>query len=509
MMKMIIADDESVIIHGLQKLVDWKSLGIEIVGAYEDGKHAFEGILHHKPELALLDISMPGMTGIEILKECHMLDIHTEIIFISGFQEFEYAKDAVKYGAADYLLKPVIREELLNAINRCASKFIRGEQEEKEAQKSGTETDYEKLAAMEDTSYIPVTIHILYMQAEDSAVKKLAEFSLASYVEEYMNDNHIGISFVRNGNIVAVFKGMNDQTCREWLKDMESGAFAATGQRVAFIMGREVRQMSEISGAYEECLARKGQLFFADSLKEPVIYAEENVLRNEGKPQRFENVKEELLTAVMNRDFAAFENYFGQFVNMVRNLSAGKKEDACFYICSILRIADERFCSAGFGEAKMQMKDLLEMTRSTVYYGELTEICRSLLEGYMKRIQKMAMGSEKSSYIQAKAYIDEHYSENLTLNVLAEEVHMNPYYFSSFFKKNTGENFKTYLNRVRVEHALPLLVSTNKKTYEIAVEVGFTDARNFSEAFQRYYNETPTEYRKRIREEKTDAVSID
>lgn len=116
MIKMILADDEPVIIKGIQKLVDFSRLGIEIVGEYEDGKAAFDGILTEKPDIALLDIYMPKKTGIEILKELKALGIETKVIFVSGFQDFQYAKDALTYGAVNYLLKPVIREELVETL---------------------------------------------------------------------------------------------------------------------------------------------------------------------------------------------------------------------------------------------------------------------------------------------------------------------------------------------------------------------------------------------------------
>jgi len=85
------------------------------------------------------------------------------------------------------------------------------------------------------------------------------------------------------------------------------------------------------------------------------------------------------------------------------------------------------------------------------------------------------------------------------LEVLAAQVHMNPYYFSSFFKKQAGENFKDYVNKVRREHALSLLLSSDRKTYEIADEVGFRESRAFSELFVKMYGETPMNYRKRIK----------
>ena len=89
MVKMILADDEPVITRGIRKLVDWQGLGIEIVGEYTDGKSALEGILVKKPDIALLDIYMPQMTGVELLKECQAMEVKTQVIFISGFQDFE------------------------------------------------------------------------------------------------------------------------------------------------------------------------------------------------------------------------------------------------------------------------------------------------------------------------------------------------------------------------------------------------------------------------------------
>ena len=111
------------------------------------------------------------------------------------------------------------------------------------------------------------------------------------------------------------------------------------------------------------------------------------------------------------------------------------------------------------------------------------------------------MSNDKKDIIRAKEYIETHYKENLTLEVMAQEMYMNPYYFSSFFKKNSGENFKDYVNKVRLEHALSLLVSTDLKLYEIANEAGLRDARSFSELFQRTYGETPAGYRKRMKGE--------
>ncbi|MDE6204103.1 MAG: AraC family transcriptional regulator, partial [Lachnospiraceae bacterium] len=145
-------------------------------------------------------------------------------------------------------------------------------------------------------------------------------------------------------------------------------------------------------------------------------------------------------------------------------------------------------------------KELLEKSRTCGRFGDMEALFEQEFAQYLDVIKAVAINSDKRDILKAKDYIEKHYMENLSLNVLAEEIHMNPYYFSSFFKKNTGENFKDYVNRIRIEHAVPMLISTDKKTYEIAEKVGFGDIRMFNAAFMKIYQETPGSYRKRVRE---------
>ena len=189
MIKMILADDEPVITRGIRKLIDWEQLGIQIIGEYEDGKSAFAAILRDQPEIALLDISMPGMSGVDIIRECHGLQCKTHIIFISGFQEFEYAKAALDYGATDYLLKPVIREELLKAIEKCV----------KTPEQPGVtykgNIDFSGDAGEQEQIYVPVCVYPMFCRSENEQIRHLIHFSLLSFLEEYFEENKDGIVF--------------------------------------------------------------------------------------------------------------------------------------------------------------------------------------------------------------------------------------------------------------------------------------------------------------------------
>lgn len=180
-------------------------------------------------------------------------------------------------------------------------------------------------------------------------------------------------------------------------------------------------------------------------------------------------------------------------------MADGKKEDALFYLCSAIRVLDEKFQNLALPHPDYDEKELLQKGRACRNYCELQAAFYEIITEYLKKLKNSIMSNNNRDFLKAKAYIDKHYDENLTLEVLAGEVHMNPYYFSSFFKKNAGENFKDYVSRVRVQHAVSLLVSTDMKAYEIALKVGFSDARGFSENFQRIYHETPASYRKRAK----------
>lgn len=499
-MKMVLADDEVVITKGIQKLVDWNALGIEIVGVFEDGKSAFEAIVKNQPELALLDISMPGMTGIDIIRECAALNLNTQFIFISGFQDFEYAKSAIKYGAVDYLLKPVILEELMNAVEHCITN-ITGIKKESEQLFMENREEFTKLIEVEDVCYVPVLADMADSGDVNGQMKKLVQFSFYSFIEEYVEGIHAGITFRRADRMVIVFKGMEREQCFEVLQKLQQELEEKLHMKSVFVVGQVAEHMSEIPHIYENCLAMSGYFFFADWISTTILDAGHEVFGNKVQMKRFQAVRDEMLDALQEKNTETFEKAFDLFAKLTCKLADGKREDACFYFCTAVRLAGERLEALGVrinGEA--DMKALLELGRGSVCYTQLVEVYHRKLIQFRKKLQDIASNSEKQNYLKAKSYIEKHYAENLTLNVLAEEIHMNPYYFSAFFKKNAGINFKDYVCRIRLEHAIPLLVSSDKKTYEIAVEVGFTDARTFTEAFQRYYGETPNAYRKRLKE---------
>lgn len=476
-MRMILADDEPVIIRGIQKLLDFEQLGIEIVGEYTDGKSAMKGILELKPELALLDISMPEMTGVDILKTCRRMGLDTKVIFISGFQEFEYARAAVQYGAVEYLLKPVIREELLRALEKCTH-IAKDHTENFQPAQSGERPEAGDL--MEGTT---VYVKIFWQDDGNDQMRRLMEFSLQSFLEEYLSEHGIGEMIYRGKQTALRLKTTDEEECRDILKKLELLVQERYHQKLGFLVGNT-------EGA-------EGYLFFVEPSEDPVCFLKEE---SEEEWKRFMQLRERMIDSVVAQNEPMLEKQYEQYTRLLARIARGKKEDAYFYLCTLIRMLEERFHNLGLPGRNPDMRGLLEKGRACETYREMKAVYFELAAGYIHQLQSTVVGVENQDFLKAKAYIENHYDENLTLQVLADVVHMNQYYFSSFFKKNAGENFKEYLNRVRLQHSMALLMKTDMKAYEIAARVGFKDARNFSENFQRYYHETPNEFRKRRRD---------
>ena len=500
MVKMVVADDEPIIIAGIQKLMDWNALGIEIVGQYTDGKLALEGIIKHRPDIALLDVSMPEMTGVEILKECYLLEIPSRIIFISGFQDFEYAKAGIQYGAVDYLLKPIIRDELLNALNKCISQLRQEAQHDEQNDKKESIGDYEGLLTLKEGCYLPVYVEIFLQTEENYQMKKLVHFSVVSFIEEYLDQRNQGIVFAINDGIAIIFKEMKQEEGREASINLCKEIRERLGYSLGIIIGNTVDHMSEIPDEFQRCRDLKEYFFFADQMQVPVLVAGEKVFRHNGGKEHFLRVQNHMIDMVIAQDEGNFEKSFEQFVNVLCRRADGKKEDACFYFCSTVRVLHEKFQNLSLVCPDYDEKELLQKGRECRDYRELWITFHQIMQEYYEKLKNTIANNNNKDFLKAKIYIDQHYNETLTLEVLAGEIHMNPYYFSKFFKKCAGENFKDYVNRVRIQHAVSLLVSTDMKAYEIAMRVGFGDAKIFSENFQRIYHETPNAYRKRAKQ---------
>lgn len=490
MLKMLIADDEPVIIRGLQMLIDWAQLGIEICATCENGADALREIFAQSPDLALLDISMPGKTGIEILKALHTAQSRTKVIFISGFQDFSYAHDALSYGAVDYLLKPVKKDDLLRAVEKCLPV-----QPDHSAPASPSDTDsysdaFGRVAEMEPASYILTAVQPLGLNARNAMERQLIEFSIFGQMDTLCRQTGQGTAFQKKGQCYLLLVNMTQAQATGWLHEAQTLLEQRIRCRVGFVCSPATAEMSAVPTFTAPCRDACRWFYFADHLPDTVLAMDAPPFGEApADTAALHPLQEAVAAGFVETDREIFNRAVENLLAAVPPITDGRADAAVYHLLVCRRMVQARLERSGV-QCAGGSSDLLDAARETADYPALEALFKESLEELYGQMAGQVKKNEHKDIQKVTDYIAAHYRENLTLEVLAKHIHMNPFYFSSYFKKQLGQNFKDYLNRVRMEHALELLLNSDKRSYEIAEEVGFKDYRYFNEVFSRYYGKT-------------------
>lgn len=522
----ILADDEGIILKGLKKLIDWERLGIRIVGEAGDGKEALELMREKKPQLVISDIAMPGLSGLELLREIGRQGLEAKVIFVSGYQEFSYAQDAVRYGAVDYLLKPVEREELERAVCKAVgliddqsrlSILNNTESEDKLHQIfqkiSGT-GEYAKEDLYEQFSNLNISVegktmagaafrlYSLKRGEKNARMQELLKFSAANKIQKKLENS--GWGFVVKKEVSACFvvfllePGQERTTMESRVRRLMEEAADRQNLTVKAGVGEVVDDVSFLPLAYKTARFAMELYYFTE--EEIVWYEDVQKEFHESFEQYQEDVqnlkqsffiRQKSISMEINQVLTGIKNlHFGNrfaALNRCNLMVTGLIQDLCdTYLLDRTWIEEGERC--------------MEQMRLMPTYRQTCELVIDLLNRMHRQV--LAGGSgEYNEAVRIRQYVDEHFAENLTLESMARMAGMNAYYFSSYFKKNTGMNFKAYLTDIRMEEALRLLLNTDCKAYEIAERVGYRNVRQFNENFRGKYGKSPNEYRKEQRKE--------
>lgn len=204
-----------------------------------------------------------------------------------------------------------------------------------------------------------------------------------------------------------------------------------------------------------------------------------------------------MITSLFSRD-GLWKEKLDKVLETIENLHYGNRyaaENRCIAMAmDFYKELEEYHIVAS--ETRQEYEGFVAKIRLQSSYRDLKNFIERFLAKFLEKNAFQDTVAENQTIHQVKVYIKEHYAEDLSLGKMAEIVYMNPYYFSSFFKKETGQNYKNYLAEVRMKEAVKLLMKTDMKTYELAKAVGYNDVRSFSEKFREYFGESPSSYKK-------------
>lgn len=539
--KVFLVEDEMVIRRGIKNSIDWEKEGYIFCGEASDGELAYPMIIKEKPDILITDIRMPFMDGLELCKLVKEELPNIKILILSGYDEFDYAKEAIRLGVTEYLLKPISSGKLLEALNGV-SESIRREKEDKdlvrkymEEMRENTEHEKQKFFeqmiagnlsmadALETGKKYEMNLSagmynlLLFrftlgeenrksgelLGEAEYAIKKLTE--RLEYVFEFQRDVE-GWAFL----LMADNEEQMSERVKELSKDLEEimknystiAYFGGIGQPVA-----RLRELEESFREAERALAARFTMELNRIISVEDIRMAQNVdtlddieITSFGEIEKTRTMLEKFLN---NGAEDEIDEFVDVYINELpeENLKSVLMRQ---YIIMDAYIVMMSFCEKieGIeGEMQAQSEELKNSMKTIQTLEEIKNYIRMLLKKIIG-VRDTISGRRYSDIIEiAKDQIRKTYmSDEIFLNTIAAEVGMSPSYFSSIFSKEMGKTFVEYLTEIRMDRAKELLMCSSMKTSEIGYEVGYKDPHYFSYIFKKTQNCTPKEFRARGKE---------
>lgn len=531
MLKVFLAEDEFIIREGIKNNIDWQAHGYEFCGEASDGELAFPLIQKTRPDILITDIKMPFVDGLALSRLVKKELPETEIIILSGYEEFDYAKEAIQIGVARYLLKPINGETLLQEIDSVAE-IILGKQKEKEIrEKYQKEMEENSLRDQMDLFQHLVTgdcsMEELLSVADKLDLKIMAPwYSIVLLKIQSMKHDYEEYS----GSIVAVderivklaepehvlvfdralegraflFKADSEEELlayqKEYLGDVKEVLSGYANLRYFGGIGTPVNRLREIPASFEDAShAFAHRYLVAEScILDSSLLMQEGAAEHEDfrisavNPEQIDRAKmqEFLRTGDLDEVVYFVDEFFGKLDGGAMKSRIFRQYitmDAYFSIVDFLK---------GLGlqkdeiEAPDQDSSILQDEKSAMDY-----IVRIMNKALVLR-EKKASSRYEDVVSEVIHYIEDNYAqEELSLNLLASHVNFSPNHLSMIFSQQTGQTLIRYLTDYRMNRAKELLRCSSKKSSVISMEVGYKDPHYFSYLFKKTQGMTPTQYR--------------
>lgn len=539
--KVFLVEDEMVIRRGIKNSIDWEKERYIFCGEASDGELAYPMIIKEKPDILITDIRMPFMDGLELCKLVKKELPNIKILILSGYDEFDYAKEAIRLGVTEYLLKPISSGKLLEALNGV-SESIRREKEDKDLVRKYMEemrenTEHEKQKFFEQmiagnlsmadaletgkkyemnlsAGMYNLLLFRFTLGKENRKSGELlgeAEYAIEKLTErlEYVFEFQRGVegwAFL----LMADNEEQMSERVKELSKDLEEimknystiAYFGGIGQPVA-----RLRELEESFREAERALAARFTMELNRIISVEDIRMAQNVdtlddieITSFGEIEKTRTMLEKFLN---NGAEDEIDEFVDVYINELpeENLKSVLMRQ---YIIMDAYIVMMSFCEKieGIeGEMQAQSEELKNSMKTIQTLEEIKNYIRMLLKKIIG-VRDTISGRRYSNIIEiAKDQIRKTYmSDEISLNTIAAEVGMSPSYFSSIFSKEIGKTFVEYLTEIRMDRAKELLMCSSMKTSEIGYEVGYKDPHYFSYIFKKTQNCTPKEFRARGKE---------
>lgn len=510
MKKLLIVDDEKIEREGIKMLLKKMNLDLDILEA-NNGKKAYQILCEREVDLMLTDIKMPFMSGMDLVKAVKEIKPDMPIAIFSGFGEFTYAQEAIRYGVKNYILKPVkpdeFRETITRMIDDCRQKEVR-EEEKKQNSDFLYKYHLQKYFFTGKTSYLDKIAegreshgskktgfeNIQNMMILDTGTRFFEEHGV-ELVEELskMMDRKIDYIDVNTEQMLLIFYHSATDNYLRIARVINELIYSKYGEKCYIAVSEKLQNPEEYPKAYQDLETQIENKFY--NLNQMIFSSEIEDEQNLPSGQRVDYQKK-MQENIKLKDIAHLWDNFEKLKRQIKEESMDSQMYVKFIFSELVKDLYEEMQAVG----SVKMKETVEAIYRA---GNVDAICK-ITEECIHEFEKKCMQTEngvRSDIDQVKQYIAYHVDEDLSIDNLASKVYLSQGYLSYIFKKETGMNLSRYIKQCRMEKAKELLKGTNMKIVQICEKVGFSNVSYFCQSFREYCGVSPEKFRKGEMEE--------
>ena len=530
--RIILVDDEEEVRKGIIRKIDWEALGFQVVGDAENGQDALEKIEQLEPDVVMTDIRMPYMDGLTLTSWIRQKYPSVKVLIFSGFDDFEYAQKAIKLNVTEYILKPVNVEELTRILNRVRENLDQEIEQRRDvdrlresylsslpilrelflndmvrgnmpAENIRQKLEEYKIDILGAEKWLTAVINVENEASEETGLtlhqeKELIPISVKSLLEDNLKDycRFMAFNSAVGVTLIAAVDGERKQTSLiDLLGDICKEIKRILQVTVTIGIGYFSRELEQLPAAYQSAVDALGYREIVGTGKTIYINDMEPVSR--GKLQLETRDEADLIAVVKfgtrEKIEAAAKNFAARMEGARVHMRQLQVYQMSIINC-LIRLMQHQGLELGamFGTDEMYGKVIYGNMKPEEFASVITEVGCRMNEAMNRERDKTA----KKVILEAKQYILDHYQDpELSVDVMCRQLHMSPAYFSTVFKRETGQTYIAYLTEVRLDKAVELLNTTDDKTYVIAQKVGYQEQNYFSYVFKKRFGISPTKFR--------------
>ncbi len=525
--KVILVDDEEEVREAIRRRIDWEAIGFCVAGTAENGEDALELAENCEPDVVMTDIQMPFMDGLTLLKKLKERFPDIRGVIFSGYDDFEYAKEAIRLEAEEYILKPVDATELGRVFTRIKERLDEQYRFRRNVEQlsmyyensrpmmkeqliigllEGRELQYDLERYQKDFGfqieaafYCAGAFRITPARSDAEILdKNLMAVSLKQIVTDMFKDLLPVEAFVYLDTVCVLARLASTSLYRDFVEEMDRicrSAHKLLDANVCAGIGRVYGNAESIHASFLEAKdAFHHRIFVGENQAicisdvDPVSSAEDYVSEKQIR---------HIIRQVKVGTRESLETEIRDFVDKLKKSDFGLNQLRLFYaefIVELLRLMrghQINIAESGLGDINTN-EDMDGFASMDDFAGRLVELAGAIQE----KISSTRLDTTKKLAEDARQYIMDHFSESgLSVDDICAHLGVGTSYFSSVFKKETGMSFVTYLTNVRMNEAQRLLDTTDEKSYIIAGLVGYEEPNYFSYVFKKHFGTSPSKYR--------------